>query len=113
MDRKFQEEKLNGRTSVTTTGEKKNLKATVDRDTIVADGADLTYVTVDVTDKDGNIIPNAEDKVSFKVEGEGKLVGIDNGRQDDHTSYQQIAEMHLQEKYWQLYSLQKKREVSQ
>ena len=41
-----------------------------------------------VTDKDGNIIPNAEDKVSFKVEGEGKLVGIDNGRQDDHTSYQ-------------------------
>ena len=86
---KISEEKLNGRTSVTTTGEKKNLKATVDRDTIVADGADLTYVTVDVTDKDGNIIPNAEDKVSFKVEGEGKLVGIDNGRQDDHTSYQQ------------------------
>ena len=34
-------------------------------------------------------------------------MGIDNGRQDDHTSYQQIAEMHLQEKYWQLYSLQK------
>ena len=85
---KISEEKLNGRTSVTTTGEKKNLKATVDRDTIAADGADLTYVTVDVTDKDGNIIPNAEDKVTFKVEGEGKLVGIDNGRQDDHTSYQ-------------------------
>ena len=85
---KISEEKLNGRTSVTTTGEKKNLKVTVDRDTIAADGADLTYVTVDVTDKDGNIIPNAEDKVTFKVEGEGKLVGIDNGRQDDHTSYQ-------------------------
>ena len=57
---KISEEKLNGRTSVTTTGEKKNLKATVDRDTIASDGADLTYVTVDVTDKDGNIIPNAE-----------------------------------------------------
>lgn len=85
---KISEEKLNGRTSVTTTSEKKNLKATVDRDTIAADGADLTYVTVDVTDKDGNIIPNAEDKVTFKVEGEGKLVGVDNGRQDDHTSYQ-------------------------
>lgn len=85
---KISQEKLNGRTSVTTTSEKKNLKATVDRDTIAADGADLTYVTVDVTDKDGNIIPNAEDKVTFKVEGEGKLVGVDNGRQDDHTSYQ-------------------------
>ena len=73
---KISEEKLNGRTSVTTTGEKKNLKATVDRDTIAADGADLTYVTVDVTDKDGNIIPNAEDKVSFKVEGEGTIVNL-------------------------------------
>ena len=46
----------------------------------------MSYITVDVTDKDGNIIPNAEDKVTFKVEGEGKLVGVDNGRQDDHTS---------------------------
>ena len=82
------QEKLDGRKSVTTTGEKKNLTATVDRNTIAADGADLSYITVDVTDKDGNIIPNAEDKVTFKVEGEGKLVGVDNGRQDDHTSYQ-------------------------
>ena len=80
-------EKTEGRSVVKTTGEAKKLKATADRDTITADGKDLVYVTVDVTDKDGNIVPNAKDNVKFDVKG-GTLVGVDNGKQADHQSYQ-------------------------
>lgn len=77
-----------GRTSVTTTGEAAELSASVDRTEIAADGAELSYITVDVTDEDGNIVPDAGNNVKFTVEGEGKLVGVDNGKQDDHQSYQ-------------------------
>ena len=80
-------EKTQGRSVVNTTGKKANLSAKVDRDKITSDGKDLAYVEVDVTDEDGNIIPNAEDRVTFKVEGNGELVGVDNGSSPDHDSY--------------------------
>lgn len=80
-------EKTQGRSVVKTTGKKANLSAKADRDKITADGKDLAYVEVDVTDADGNIIPNAEDRVTFKVEGNGELVGVDNGSAPDHDSY--------------------------
>ena len=80
-------EKTEGRSVVKTTGEAKKLKATADRKEITADGKDLVYVTVDVTDKDGNIVPNAANNVKFEVKG-GTLVGVDNGKQADHQSYQ-------------------------
>lgn len=77
-----------GRTFVTTAGDEAKLKAEADRIEIAADGKDLSYITVDITDKDGNIVPDAADNVKFTVEGEGTLVGVDNGKQDDHQSYQ-------------------------
>lgn len=79
---------VEGRTSVTTAGNAAKLEAEADRTKISADGSDLSYITVSVKDKNGNIVPDAENKVKFTVEGEGQLVGVDNGRQDDHQSYQ-------------------------
>lgn len=76
-----------GRKSVTTSGEAKKLVAKADRTEIVADGHDLTYIEVDVQDKDGNFVPDAKDRVTFQVEGEGELVGVDNGSSPDHDSY--------------------------
>ena len=77
-----------GRSFVTTTGAEAKLDATVDRATINADGKDLAYIRVDVTDAEGNIVPDASNKVTFKVEGDGVLVGVDNGKQPDHQSFQ-------------------------
>ncbi len=77
-----------GRSFVTTTGAEKKLDVKVDRKEIDADGKDLAYVQVDVTDKDGNIVPDAKNRVTFDVEGDGVLVGVDNGWQTDHDSYQ-------------------------
>ena len=79
---------VDGRTFVTTTGDEAKLDAEADRTEIAADGKDLSYITVDITDKDGNIVPDADNNVKFTVEGDGKLVGVDNGKQDDHQSYQ-------------------------
>lgn len=77
-----------GRSSVTTTGAATQLSATVDREEIAADGKDLAYITVDVKDADGNIVPDAANNVRFDVEGDGVLVGVDNGKQSDHQSFQ-------------------------
>lgn len=78
---------FDGRKSVTTTGPAKKLRATVDRDGMTGNGSDLAYVTVDVTDEKGNIVPDAKTKVKFEVSGAGELAGIDNGVQADHQSY--------------------------
>ncbi len=80
-------ENTKGRSSVTTTGTAAKLDATVDRNSITADGKDLSYITVDVKDANGNIVPTANNNVRFTVEGAGTLVGVDNGKQADHQSY--------------------------
>ena len=77
-----------GNASVTTTGEAAKLKADADRKTITADGKDLSYIEVDVTDTNGHIVPDAANRVTFDVKGAGKLVGVDNGSSPDHDSYQ-------------------------
>ena len=78
-----------GRREVSTTGEEAKLTAKVygDRDSITADGKDLAYIEVDVTDENGQMVPDADDRVTFQVEGDGVLVGVDNGSAPDHDSY--------------------------
>ena len=75
-----------GRQSVTTTGKAAKLTAAADRTQIVADGTDLSYVTIDVCDQGGNIVPDAANKVTVQVEG-GTLAGMDNGSSPDHQSF--------------------------
>jgi beta-galactosidase len=52
-----------------------------DRKKIKADGKDLSFVTVRILDKDGNVVPDADNLVQFKVEGLGTIAGVDNGFQ--------------------------------
>ena len=67
------------RTSVMTASEPYAIKLIPDRETIAADGSDLSYVAVEIVDKDGNLCPWAENEVTFKVTGSGENVGVDNG----------------------------------
>lgn len=62
-----------------TAGEPARITLTADRTTISADGYDLSYVTIDCVDKDGNFMPTAMNQLYFAVEGAGELVGVDNG----------------------------------
>lgn len=67
------------RDTVRTASEPYALMLKADRNVINADGQDLSYVTVQVVDKDGNPCPLAEDEIFFNVQGAGKNVGVDNG----------------------------------
>ncbi len=62
-----------------TAGVPNRIRLTADRPKIAADGSDLSFVTVDVVDKDGTVVPDAENLVQFKIEGPGKIAGVDNG----------------------------------
>lgn len=68
---------------VSTAGHPAKLELVADRKTINADGKDLSFVTVRVLDKDGNLVPDAEDWVQFTISGAGVIAGTDNGYQAD------------------------------
>ncbi len=52
-----------------------------DKSLIKNDGYDLVYVTANVLDAKGNLVPKADNLINFEVTGGGKIVGIDNGYQ--------------------------------
>jgi beta-galactosidase len=60
---------------------------TADRQTIKADGTDLSFVTVKVVDKNGTLVPTADNVVKFEITGPGSIVGVDNGNQISHESF--------------------------
>ena len=64
---------------IRTAGKPHHIVLTPDRSQINADGEDLLYVTVQVADKDGNIVPTDERLVGFKVEGAGTFEATANG----------------------------------
>jgi beta-galactosidase len=70
-----------------TAGAPASLALAADRSTIAADGADLSYVEVDVVDAQGVIVPQASDTINFTIDGPGTLVGVDNGNSVSHESY--------------------------
>ncbi|MGP1435727.1 MAG: glycoside hydrolase family 2 TIM barrel-domain containing protein [Phocaeicola sp.] len=64
-----------------TAGAPAQIRLTPDRTEITADGKDISYITVEVLDKDGNLCPNADNDISFDVQGCGFNAGVDNGCQ--------------------------------
>ena len=70
-----------------TAGEPAKIIMTADHSTIKADGNDLSFVTVKIVDKDGTVVPHADNLVNFDISGEGAIVGVDNGLQTSHESF--------------------------
>jgi len=73
---------------VRTTGKPTRIALTPDRVRIRADGEDLSFVTVTVRDRQGRAVPTAEPLIRFRVTGDARIVGVDNGDQISHTSFQ-------------------------
>lgn len=65
--------------SVKTTDVPNKLVSMADREVIKADGKDLAYITVQVTDKDGLVVPRSNNPIEFSIEGPGEIVATDNG----------------------------------
>ena len=62
-----------------TTGKAATIKLTVDRAEIDADGEDVAVLRVEVLDAAGRSVPTADNQISFKISGEGALIGVGNG----------------------------------
>lgn len=74
-----------------TAGEPVSLRLTPDRTRLTADGQDLSFVTVEITDKQGVLDPNADIPVHFGISGPGTIVGVGNGDPRSWESFQQPA----------------------
>ena len=66
-------------TVVETTGAPAKLELTADRNTIVADGRDLSVVTVRVLDKKGRFVPDANVDLTLSASGPVSILGVGNG----------------------------------
>lgn len=64
---------------INTAGEPARLEIVPDKKILHADGKDLSFVTVRILDKNGNPVPDAGNKITVEIVGEGVLAGMDNG----------------------------------
>lgn len=72
---------------IQTAGEPYRILLTPDRSSIRADGDDLSYVTVTVVDRNNVVVPYADNRIYFSVEGDGKIQATDNGSQVSMESF--------------------------
>jgi beta-galactosidase len=72
---------------IQTTGNPAALRITTDSSRVNADGKDVALVHIDVIDGNGNVIPDADNLITFTVSGNGKLIGVDNGNPRDDNSF--------------------------
>ena len=84
-----------------TAGKPARIVATCDADTLRADGLDLAYIDYVVLDKDGNVCPVNDLKLSFTVKGSGTNAGVANANMlsdepwqaDSRSAYQGRAQL--------------------
>lgn len=71
-----------------TTGEAAKLDLSVDRKVIASDGQDLSFVTVQLSDQDGLLVPRSHNKIVFRLKGPGEVLAVGNGDPTSHEPFQ-------------------------
>jgi len=74
-------------TEVHTTGKPAKLALSADREQIGTSAGEVSHVTVQVLDSEGRVVPTADDEITFSVQGQGRILGVDNGQPNSHESY--------------------------
>ena len=72
---------------ISTTGDPAAVILAVDRDAIRADRRDVVHVTVQAVDTEGRVHPDADNEIGFEIQGEGQLIGVDNGDMSNPEDY--------------------------
>jgi beta-galactosidase len=62
-----------------TTGGPESIRLTAERTQISADGEDIAILTVEALDGQGRLVPIANDRLVFRISGNGVLIGVGNG----------------------------------
>ncbi len=70
-----------------TAGTPAKIELLADRKKIKADGIDISFVTARILDKEGNLVPDADNLIRFSVNNKGKIAGTNNGYQADLESF--------------------------
>ena len=73
---------------VKTTDSPAQISMQADRASIKADGTDLSFVTIKITDKNGLMVPRSKNLIKFEISGAGEIVATDNGDATDLSSFQ-------------------------
>ena len=79
-----------GSSVIRTSGSPSHIRLTADRSMIKNDFNDLAYITVEITDAQGNVVPDATIPIEFSISGAGKLAGIGNGSPVEMASFSQL-----------------------
>lgn len=67
--------------TIRTAGAPDHIRLIPNKTIIKADGKSLSFVSVEIVDKDGNLCPFAENSMFFSLEGQATIAGVDNGSQ--------------------------------
>ena len=81
---------IKNKTSATleTTTDPTNFTFTSDKTTLKSDGYDVAHFVVQLIDKNGREVKTVNRKVTFEIEGNAKLLGVDNGLADNIQDFQ-------------------------
>ena len=71
---------------IKTAGQAARIELIAGKSVLKADGKDLCFVTARITDRSGNLVPDANNQVIFSLKGAATIAGTDNGYQADTVS---------------------------
>ncbi|HZV44867.1 MAG TPA: glycoside hydrolase family 2 TIM barrel-domain containing protein, partial [Saprospiraceae bacterium] len=77
-----------GEVLLATTGKPYTIRLTPDRNTIHADGLDLSYVLIEVVDDHGLVCPTSNLDIQLHVSGVGLIAGVGNGNPQSISPFQ-------------------------
>ena len=84
----YDKSKLVAQAERITAGNPAKIRLIPDRSNIKANKDDLSFITVEVTDEQGNICPNASNNIHFEVSGVGVIAAVGNGNAASTASFQ-------------------------
>ena len=74
---------------IKTAGKPAGIVLTADRNSILADGDDLSFIRAEIVDAERNPVPNADNLIRFTTSGEGAVVATDNGSETSMESFKE------------------------
>ncbi len=84
----YREGKPVAEAEVRTAGAPAQITLSADCASLRAGARDAANITVAVRDANGVMVPDADNGITFEVQGAGRLLGVDNGDPASHDSYQ-------------------------
>ncbi|WP_159523067.1 glycoside hydrolase family 2 TIM barrel-domain containing protein [Sunxiuqinia indica] len=77
-----------GRKTIQTTGKASQIALKAEREAIAANKNDLAYIEINILDENGRLVMDDDQKITFSVEGDAKIIAVGNGNPTDMKSFQ-------------------------